>query len=371
MAPHRPLNIAFIGARGVAGTYSGIETYYEELGSRLAARGHTVTAYCRTHFTPAMDTYRGIRVRRLPALRSKHLETLSHSVLATLDTLLQDYDIVQYHAIGSAPLALIPRLGGKKTIVSVRGLDWQRGKWGRVARMALKCGEWASARIPHATVVVSRTLETHYRERHNCRVECIPNAVIPAVPAKTSRIRDFGLEKHNFVLYAGRISPEKGVDVLLEAMRPFQGRIKLALAGGSSYSDGYIERVRAMAWDGVEFLGSVDRETMRELFSNCYAYVLPSVMEGLSISLLEALSYGSCIVTTDIPENVEVVGPAGLCFAPGDVDGLREILRRILDSPQLAAEYRDRAAARALSQPDWDDVARLTETFYYRLLGLS
>ena len=137
-AAPRKLKIAFIGARGVVGTYSGIETYYEEVGSRLAERGHEVTAYCRNYFTPAIPTHRGIRIRRLPAVRSKHLETISHSMLATLDSMRRNFDIIQYHAIGSAPLAWIPRVFGHATVVSVRGLDWQRAKWGLVARNALE-----------------------------------------------------------------------------------------------------------------------------------------------------------------------------------------------------------------------------------------
>lgn len=363
------LKIAFIGGRGVGGTYSGIETYYEEVGSRLAARGHEVTAYCRTHFTPDMTTYNGIRVRRLPALRSKHLETFSHSLLSTLDCLRRPFDIVQYHAIGSSVFALLPRLLGRATIVSVRGLDWQRAKWKAGARTFLQASEWASARCPTATVVVSRTLQRHYAETHGYEPYCIPNALVPAVPTPPRRIARHGLEKDGFILFAGRLSPEKGVHTLLEAMRPFADRMKLVLAGGSSYSDAYIDQLRAAAWDNVLFLGSVDRETMQELYTNCYAYVLPSAMEGLSIGLLEALSYGTCILASDIPENQEVIGSAGLSFAFGDVAALREHLRRILESPDLMQELRRRAIEHASAQPGWDEIAAQTEALYYQLLS--
>ena len=364
-----PLRIAFIGARGVAGTYSGIETYYQEVGSRLAQRGHEVTAYCRSHFTPDVPTYMGIRIRRLPCVRSKHFETLSHSILSTIDSLLRPFDIVQYHAIGSAPLALLPRLRGYATVVSVRGLDWQRAKWKAPARAVLRACEWASAQCPTATVVVSRTLQRHYAETHGCEPYFIPNAVKPGIPSPPNRITAHGLHKDNFILYAGRLSPEKGVLDLLEAMRPFAGRMRLALAGGSSYSDGYIDALRRAAWDGVQFLGPVDRQTMQELYSNCYAYVLPSAMEGLSVGLLEALSYGTCILTTNIPENTEVIGSAGLTFTHGDVAELRGLIARILDEPGLVQDLRRRAAAQAQAQPDWDDVARQTEELYYRLLA--
>ena len=368
--PGKPLKIAFLGARGVVGTYSGIETYYEEVGSRLAERGHRVTAYCRSYFTPDVASHRGIVVRRLPSLRSKHLETLSHSILGTIDCLWRDFDVVQYHAIGSAPLAWIPRLAGRKTIVSVRGLDWQRAKWGWFARHALRFGEWASARCPTATAVVSRTLQDHYEKTHGRRPHLIPNAVVLAEHRPIDRLAEHGLEQDGFLLFAGRISPEKGVHTLLEALRPLDRGKKLVLAGGTSYSDDYIEQVRAAAWDEVVFLGRVDRGMMEELYSACYAFVLPSLMEGLSIALLEALSYGTCIVSTDIPENLEVTGDAGLSFPPGDVEALRAVLARILDEPSLVEEYRRKALARARSQPDWDEVARMTEALYLRLLDL-
>lgn len=363
------MKIAFIGARGVGATYSGIETYYEEVGSRLAARGHEVTAYCRRGFTPDVPTYRGIKVRLLPCARNKHLETITHSVLSTLDATRRDFDIIQYHAIGSAPLSLLPRLFGHKTIVSVRGLDWQRAKWGAFARGVLKFGEWASSRCPTTTVVVSETLQRHYEKEHGRRPHVIPNAVIPCRPVEPDRIKRFGIEKRRFLLFAGRISPEKGVHTLLEAMRPLADRMPLVVAGGSSYSDDYIRRVRAVAWDGVRFIGNVPHEDMEELLSNCYAYVLPSVMEGLSISLLEAVSYGACIITTAIPENLEVVGDCALTFPVGDATALNEALRSILDDPDRAAELRRKATARAAAQPDWDEVTARTEILYRQILA--
>jgi glycosyltransferase involved in cell wall biosynthesis len=367
--PARRLRIAFVGGRGVVGTYSGIETYYEEVGARLAARGHQVTAYCRDYFTPDLAEYRGIRIRRLPCLRTKHLETLSHSLLATLSICLRrDHDLVQFHAVGSALLAWAPRLFGRATVVSVRGLDWQRGKWGSAARRALQVGEWAAVRFPDATVVVSQTLQRHFAERHGRATICIPNAVPAARRRAPDKIRRYGLAGQDFLLFAGRLSPEKGVHTLIEALRPLPRRHKLVIAGGSSYSQDYIDELRRSAWDGVLFLGNVDHETIAELLSNCYAYVLPSTMEGLSIGLLEALSYGSCIVASDIPENREVLGDAGLTFPPGDVHALRAHLAALLDAPEQVELYRRLAAERARSQPDWDQVTRRTEELYMELV---
>jgi glycosyltransferase involved in cell wall biosynthesis len=232
----------------------------------------------------------------------------------------------------------------------------------------LKFGEWASARAPTATVVVSNTLREHYRQTHGASVHVIPNAVSRPLPVAADKIRRFGLDKDSFVLFAGRLSPEKGVHTLIEAMRPFEGRMTLALAGGSSYSDGYIESLRKIAHGGVKFLGNVDKSIMAELYSNCYAYVLPSAMEGLSVGLLEALTYGNCVLTTDIPENSEVIGSAGLQFPFDDVGALRQALVRVIDTPAVMREYRAKAAARAAALPTWDDVAKLTEDLYYELV---
>jgi glycosyltransferase involved in cell wall biosynthesis len=237
-----------------------------------------------------------------------------------------------------------------------------------VARAALKLGEWASVRFPSATVVVSQTLRRHFAEAHGRAAVCIPNAVVPALRRPAERIRRYGLERDQFLLFAGRLSREKGVHTLLEAVRPLPRHKQLVIAGGSSYSQGYIEELRRGAWDEVRFLGNVDHATMEELLSNCYSYILPSTMEGLSVGLLEALSYGNCIVASDIPENREVIGTAGLTFPPGDAAALRRHLAALLDDPALVERCRRRAAARARSQPDWDEVTRRTEELYLSLL---
>ena len=369
VAHTRRLRIALIGARGVIGTYSGIETYYEEVGARLAARGHDVTAYCRNYFTPEVKSHRGIKLHRLPSLNSKHLETFSHSFLSTLHAVFKDYDIVQYHALGSAPLAVLPRLAGKTTIVSVRGLDWQRGKWSALAQVFLRLGEWASWRIPHATSVVSQTLATHYEKQHGISPVCIENAVEPAEFVPLQRLEDFGIESRKFLLFAGRLSPEKQVHVLLEAAEPLLGHdMKLVIAGDSSHTERYARKLRESAGDHVVFLGKVNRDFMAELYSHCHTFVLPSTMEGRSVALLEALAYGNCLVASDIPENQEVIADAGLSFSLGDVTSLRAALDRVLNENGLWQELRERAAERARAQPGWDEVAARTESFYLSLL---
>jgi glycosyltransferase involved in cell wall biosynthesis len=169
------LRIAFIGGRGMIGKYSGIETYYEEVGARLAELGHEVTVYCRNYFTPDKEAYRGVRIVRLPTVRTKHLETFIHTLLSTVHACFCDYDIVHFHTLGPSMFAFLPRLFGKKTVVTVQGLDWKRKKWGRLARAALKFSEWTSVNLPDTTVVVSRTLQQYYWSRYEKECVYVPN----------------------------------------------------------------------------------------------------------------------------------------------------------------------------------------------------
>jgi glycosyltransferase involved in cell wall biosynthesis len=367
--PEGAMRIAFIGGRGVGSAYSGIERYYEEVGSRLVARGHSVVAYSRAHFTPDVVSYRGVQVRRLPTLRLKHLETMVHSLLGSLDVTLRRVDLVQYHALGSSPLAWIPRLAGKKTIVSVRGLDWQRAKWGPFARWYLRFCEKTSVLCPNATGVVSRTLERYFAERHGARVRFIPNGVERRETAPPDAIRAYGLGARDYFLYAGRLSPEKGLECLIEAHRRGGAGTRLAIAGGTSYSDRYIEKLRGMAGRDVVFTGFQTGATLQELYSNALAFVLPSHMEGLSVALLEALSYGLPVITSDIPENRELVDACGgYVFPTDDSSALADILARVAGDREAARRLGDRCRERVRAQFDWDWVADATERFYLEVL---
>ncbi|MFN8644334.1 MAG: glycosyltransferase family 4 protein [Candidatus Binatia bacterium] len=363
-----PLRIALIGARGVGCTYSGIETYYGELGGRLAAMGHEVYAYNRAHATPPGADTHGVTPLFTPCLRGKHSETLSHTLTATLDVMRRPMDIVQYHALGPSLFAGLPRLRGVRTVASIRGLDWQREKWGRAARLALKTCERLSHRLPNGVSVVSRTLQEHYRARYGARVTWIPNGVDLEPSPPPREIRTLGLAGRDYFLFMGRLSPEKGVDVLIDAWRHLAGRARLVVCGGSSYTDGYIDHLRRQAPPGVLFPGVVGGRLRAELYAHAAAFVLPSTMEGLSVALLEAMGHGACVITTDIPENRELVDGVGMTFRVGDVVELGAALTRVLEAPERAAQLGWMAQRRVRESYTWDQVARRTEAFYYDLL---
>jgi glycosyltransferase involved in cell wall biosynthesis len=362
------LRIAFLGGRGVVSKYSGIETYYEEVGSRLAEMGHDLTVYCRTYFTPPLEKHNGMRLVRLPTIRSKHLETVVHTLLSTVHVLTQSCDIVHYHALGPALFSFLPRLFGKKTVVTVQGLDWQRRKWGRFAATVLQLGERASARLPNRTIVVSQVLQRHYRARHRTETVHVPNGGVLRERRTPQRILDWGLQPGNYILFLGRFSPEKGCHLLVEAYEQLDTDVKLVMAGAASYCDDYSCNLRTHSSERIKLLDWVAGDTLDELLTNAMIFVLPSDMEGLSLALLDAMGTGLCVLTSDVPENREVVDGAGFTFQRGNAADLADRLRFLITN-SAAREAAGRAAqARIREQYVWPKIAEEIEKVYLEMM---
>ncbi len=379
--PRRGVRVAFIGGRGLASKYSGIESYYEQAGHELARLGHEVTVYCRSYFTPPMPTnmYKGMRVLRLPTIRSKHLETFVHTLLSTAHAMVSDYDVVHYDCLGPALFSFLPRLAGKKTVVTVQGLDWQRGKWGRIASLVLRGGEAAAISSPNATMVVSRTLQQHYRQQYNRDTIYVPNGAMLAPRRLPRQLLEWDLLPDNYVLFLGRFSPEKNCHLLInafenlafenQAFEALQTDMKLVLAGGSSHSDSYVKRLRRHESDRIRFLPWVSGSDLEELLSNAALFVLPSEIEGLSLALLDAMAAGVCVLTSDIPENNEVVEGAGFTFRRGDQADLERMLDLLIHNPELRRQSAVRERERIQTQYLWPAITRSIETVYFNILG--
>jgi glycosyltransferase involved in cell wall biosynthesis len=363
------LRVAFIGGRGVISKYSGIETYYEEVGQRLADMGHEVTVYCRSYFTPALAEHRGMRLVRLPTFRSKHFETVIHTLLSTAHALTQRYDIVHYHALGPALFSFIPRMLGKKTVVTVQGLDWQRKKWGRLASAVLKLGERASVCLPNGTMVVSQTLQQRYREIHGIEAFYVPNGGLLRERSQPRAIREWGLDPGTYTLFLGRFSPEKGCHLLVEAFEQIDTDVKLVMAGAASYCDEYSRELRTHASDRIRMLDWVSGETLDELLTNAMVFVLPSDMEGLSLALLDAMGAGLCVLTSDVPENREVVDGAGFTFQCGSAEDLADRLRFLLANPAVRNAAGIAARGRIEERYQWQTVTEDIEKAYFKILG--
>jgi glycosyltransferase involved in cell wall biosynthesis len=370
------LRIAMIGTRGVPATFGGIERHVEELGARLVARGHEVTVFCRPNYGRAdLRSHRGMRLRSMPTVGTKHLDAIVHSGLSTLGAMAASFDVLHYHAIGPGMLAAVPRyLARAGVVLTVHGRDAERGKWGRGAKAFLGVADWLSARVPDATIVVGRHLERHYHDAHGRRTVYVPNGVEAARPTPASGVLSrLGLRPGRYLLFVGRLVPEKAPDLLLEAFRRLPGDHRLVLAGDSSFTDRYTTHLRELAGHDprVVLPGYVYGRELQELYSNAAAFVLPSQLEGLPLTLLEAASFGLPVVASSIPPHLEVLGSGGpgrRLHRPGDAEGLGAALGQVLADP--AAERAAAAALRdrVLRSYCWEDAARRTEAVYRAVL---
>lgn len=371
------LRIAMIGARGVPATFGGIERHVEELGAELVVRGHEVHVFCRTNYCRAdLDRHRGMRLRHLPTVGTKHLDAIAHSAIATLVAMREAFDILHYHAIGPGMLAMLPRyLSPARVVLTVHGRDDERAKWGRGARVVLRAGGWLSARVPDATVVVGRHLERYYREVHGRMAVYVPNGVHAAVPHPADgMLARLGLAPQRYLLFVGRLVPEKAPDLLVRAFGRLPGDHRLVLAGDSSFTDTYTASVRELAARDprVVLAGYVYGDALKELYSNAAAFVLPSLLEGLPLTLLEAAAFGLPVVASAIPPHLEVLGgqgPGRHLVPPGDEERLLVALGQVLADPQsertAAATLRDRVV-RAYC---WGAAAEHTEAVYRAVLA--
>jgi glycosyltransferase involved in cell wall biosynthesis len=293
-------------------------------------------------------------------------------LLASIREIFGNSDVVHFHSSGSAPLALLCRLFGKKVVVTVHGLDWQRRKWSRFGQWFLQFGERAAVRVPHRTVVVGMELKRALDARYQCDAIYIPNGVEERQQRPADKIRRFGVQGRDFILYLARLVPEKQCHILIEAFQHLADRkgLKLIVAGPAWHSAEYVASLRKLAGDDpdIVFTGEVDEQTLEELYSCCYAYVLPSEVEGMSLSLLDAMAFGACIVTSDIPANADVIDGAGLMFVTGNSASLAEALSRLIADPARAQALREAAKVRMTSEFHWDRVAEQWEALYMKLI---
>ncbi len=360
------MKIAVVGSKGIPATWGGIERHVEELSTRFVKRGHEVTVYCRPYYTTTKDKfYKGVRLKRVPTLKTRSLDAITNSFVSTLHAMAGSYDIIHYHALGPSALCGVPRIVGKRTVATVHGLDWEREKWGAFAKQFLKFGERAAVRHPNATIVVSKFLRKYLIDKHRRDVAYIPNAVTDPVFRQPDKITtSYGLKGGDYILFVARLVPEKGCHFLLEAFKDVKTDKKLVIAGGSSHSDDYVKSLESMAGDNVIFTGYVYGEELQELYSNAYCYVLPSTIEGLPFTLLEAMSYGRCSIVSDIPPNIEVVRDNGIVFATKNVNDLKRALQQAIDDPNMVEDLGQRSQAIRDEEYSYDSIVEKTLKLY-------
>lgn len=376
------MKIAMLGHKRIPSREGGIEVVVEELSARMAALGHDVTCYNRRgrhiggeEFAEADHTlkeYRRVRIRWVPAVDRRGLAAFTAAISASVCSLFGGYDIIHFHAEGPSIMCWLPKLFGKKVVVTIHGLDHRRGKWGKLARKVIIAGERNAARWADAVIVLSDDVRRYFMETYNLETKLIYNGAAEVVLRQPQIVTErYGLGNGDYLLYLGRLVPEKGVDCLIRAYRRIDTGKKLVIAGGGSDSGDYVRQLHDMAEgdDRIIFTGFVQGQTLEELYSNAYIYILPSLLEGMPLSLLEAMSYGRCCLTSDIPECTDVTGDAGLSFRAGDADALAGMLTKLCVSDELCAEYGKKAEKRVLSLFSWDKTAKETLEVYESVLA--
>ncbi len=360
MAAPGGMRIAMIGSRGVGSNYGGIERMLDALCPELARLGHRVDVYSRMDVN-FHDTD-GVRALRTRALGGKHLENISRSAHA-LCRAMGRYDVIHFHAIGPGILSTATRLCGQKSLVTIHGLDHQRAKWGGFAKKCLSLAERTLVANADGISVVSDNLRAYFDGRYAKPTAFVPNG-LPRLPraAPGATLTELGVLPGRYVLFASRLTPEKGCHDLIAAFNSLDTDMRLVIAGGSGAPD-YIASLKAAADPArVVFAGHRVGDALSALFSNAYAFILPSHLEGMSMALLEAAGFGVPALVSDIPENRAVLEDLGFYFPPGNVPALRAALADMLARPDAVDAMAHRLDS--LNRPGWDQVAQRYDGLY-------
>lgn len=373
------LKIAMIGHKRIPSREGGVEIVVEELSKRLVDGGNIVHVYNRKgHHVSGkwldrencdtnLKEYNGVKILSVPTFQNRKLNAFVYSVIATISVLFRNYDCIHYHAEGACAMLWLPHLFGIRIVTTIHGLDWQRAKWSGFASKYIKFGEKIAARYADEVIVLSKNIQKYFFDTYERKVNFIPNGIEKPENRSDDVIRDkWGICKNDYILYLGRIVPEKGLEYLIEAYKNLKTLKKLVVAGGSSHTDDYMNGIKRKAAGDrrVIFTNFVQGEELKELYSNAYLYVLPSDLEGMPLSLLEAMSYGNCCVVSDIPECTEVVEDKAVIFKKSDVFDLRNKLEWLLKNPSIVNEYKRAASAFICKKYNWNTVAEKTVELY-------
>ncbi len=373
--------IAMIGHKRIPGREGGVEIVVAELAKRMVDKGLFIEVYNRhasrnankRYKTLVGKNYEGIRIITVPTSQSKSLNAIVYSYLATIRALFGKYDVIHYHAEGPCITLPIAKFFGKRTVATIHGLDWQRSKWGNFATRMLKYGEKCAAKYADEVIVLSANVKDYFKETYGRETIFIPNAVdTPATLQADMITQKWGLHKDDYILFLARIVPEKGAHYLIDAYTHlYEANLdlphkKLVIAGGNSHSASYFDELKKQAAgnDTIIFTDFVDGDLLKEIYSNAYAFVLPSDIEGMAMSLLEAMSYGLCCLVSNIKENTEVVEDHALTFEKGNVADLEDKLKLLIGNESVRNKLAGGASEFITGKYNWDDVTDRTIEVY-------
>ena len=364
------MRIAILGTRGIPASYGGFETFAEHLSTRLAARGHEVTVYCRAHYvSPRQLQYHGVRLKVLPTIRHKYFDTVVHTFFSAIHAVSKRYDAVLICNCANAPFSPIIRLTGTPVAINVDGLEHKRKKWSWLARRYYRFAEYLSTLLPNEMVTDAQVIQDYYLARHNAPSTMIAYGSEVERRPNRDTVRKWRVEPNRYVLYVSRLEPENNAHLVIEAFKKVRTAYRLLIIGDAPYAEQYINSLKASARGDkrIIFTGFVFGQDYRALQQNAYCYVHATEVGGTHPALLEAMGYGNCVLTLATPENMEVVGEAGVPYI--DEFDLAEKLKRVLRDGSLVQAYRHRAQQRIQKHYDWETVVDQYEQLFARMSG--
>ncbi|MBU4216810.1 glycosyltransferase family 4 protein [Candidatus Parcubacteria bacterium] len=365
------MRIIFIGQKGIPATYGGVEKHVEDLATRLVRDGHEVTVYTRKKYTSdKLKSYKGVELISLPSIATKHLDAISHTFLACLDVIFrQKADVVHFHSIGPSLLTWMIKVFKPRTrlVATFHSQCYNHQKWGSLAKFFLHMGEWMICTVPDKTITVSRSLTSYAAEKYGKTTTYIPNGVEVMAQKEADLIKKWGLESGNYIVTISRLVRHKGIQYLIDAYKQIDTKKKLVIVGDGAFTDDYVHELKDLAGNNpnIIFTGNQSGEILQELFSNAFLFVQPSESEGLSIALLEAMSYGRPVLVSDILENVEIVNSVGFVFANKKVDDLTLKLRAVLLMDEaVLQENALKLKSIVANNYNWGNIVREIEVLY-------
>ena len=364
------MRIAILGTRGIPASYGGFETFAEHLARRLVLRGHDVTVYCRAHYvSPRQLKYHGVKLKVLPTIRHKYFDTVIHTFLSAIHAVSKRFDAALICNCANAPFAPILRLTGTPVAINVDGLEHKRKKWGSLGRRYYRFAEYLSTLLPNEIITDAQVIQDYYLAHHNAPSTMIAYGSEVERRPDRETVRKWRVEPNRYVLYVSRLEPENNAHLVIEAFKKVRTAYRLLVVGDAPYAEQYISSLKARARGDkrIVFTGFVFGQDYRALQQNAYCYVHATEVGGTHPALLEAMGYGNCVLTLATPENIEVVGDAGVPYI--DEFDLTEKLQRVLRDGSLVHAYRHRAQQRVQTHYDWDRVVDQYEQLFQRMSG--
>lgn len=362
------MKIAIMGIRGIPANYGGFETFAEQLAPRLVSKGHDVTVYGRSNNVKYNgDYYKGVRIIIFPTIAHKYLDTVAHTFLCVMHSLFVKYDVILICNSANAIFSWIPRLRGQKVLVNVDGLEWKRKKWNILGKWFYKISEWLATFLPDDIVTDAIEIKKYYLKKFNKDSTYIPYGAPVERLNSNGTLRQFGLEKENYVLYVSRLEPENNAHLVVKAFEKVRTDKKLVIVGDAPYNKEYIEKLKSTEDPRIIFTGYVFGKGYQELQSNAYFYIQATEVGGTHPALVEGMGFGNCVLANDVAEHREVLGDAGLYFeADHSAEDLRKKIQTLCDNPDLVLFHRKKAQKRAREKYSWDKVAQDYEKLFLK-----